>query len=153
VTDLVAERCPTCASAVHPGAQWCTLCFADLRPPKPEAQPALPEPVSALSPLAAAAGAAEYRPAATGGLAAGETAPVAPSWPCLRCGESVDIALSACPACGAGFLEAGFGSGSHRVGGRIGTPGKQTQLGIMIGGAGLVCIVILVVLFIAGAML
>jgi hypothetical protein len=33
-------RCPQCSAHVSPGADWCTLCFADLRvPPVAEAAP------------------------------------------------------------------------------------------------------------------
>jgi hypothetical protein len=45
-------RCPQCSAHVSPGADWCTLCFADLRvppvpavPPVVEAEPAV-EPAS-----------------------------------------------------------------------------------------------------------
>ena len=33
-------RCPRCSAHTPPGADWCTLCYADLRPPAPEAPPA-----------------------------------------------------------------------------------------------------------------
>lgn len=39
------DRCPTCAAAVRPGAGWCTLCYADLRPPAPP-PPAPPQPAA-----------------------------------------------------------------------------------------------------------
>lgn len=39
-------RCPCCAALVRPGAPWCTLCYADLRPaPEPEREPASELPV------------------------------------------------------------------------------------------------------------
>jgi len=34
------DRCPKCAAGVRPGADWCTLCYADLRPPAPVQAPA-----------------------------------------------------------------------------------------------------------------
>lgn len=37
-------RCPQCSAHTSPGADWCTLCFADLRPPP--AVEAVPEPAS-----------------------------------------------------------------------------------------------------------
>jgi hypothetical protein len=40
-------RCPRCAAFVSSRAQWCTLCYADLRPapePQPEPEP-VPDPV------------------------------------------------------------------------------------------------------------
>jgi len=30
--DVDNSRCPRCAALVRPGSQWCTLCYADLRP-------------------------------------------------------------------------------------------------------------------------
>lgn len=53
-------RCPQCSAHTSPGADWCTLCFADLRPPakqealaiapEPPAVEAVPEAVSAVEP-------------------------------------------------------------------------------------------------------
>jgi hypothetical protein len=38
-----ALRCPRCAAHVPIGAQWCSLCYADLRPaPEPVAEPVVP---------------------------------------------------------------------------------------------------------------
>jgi hypothetical protein len=38
-----ALRCPRCAAHVPTGAQWCSLCYADLRPaPEPVAEPLAP---------------------------------------------------------------------------------------------------------------
>ncbi|MFN2626553.1 MAG: hypothetical protein ABR520_10785, partial [Mycobacteriales bacterium] len=41
---MPADRCPRCGAAVKTGAEWCTLCYADLRPPprRPVTQPAGP---------------------------------------------------------------------------------------------------------------
>ena len=36
-------RCPQCGALVRAGADWCTLCYADLRP-APEPEPAVPGP-------------------------------------------------------------------------------------------------------------
>jgi hypothetical protein len=41
-------RCPRCSAHASPGADWCTLCFADLRPPPP-VEPT-PEPLPAVEP-------------------------------------------------------------------------------------------------------
>jgi hypothetical protein len=43
-------RCPQCSAQTSPGADWCTLCFADLRPPPPVV--AAPEPPPAVEPPA-----------------------------------------------------------------------------------------------------
>lgn len=46
-TPSLDVRCPQCGALVRAGADWCTLCYADLRPapdPAPEPEPALPGP-------------------------------------------------------------------------------------------------------------
>jgi hypothetical protein len=107
VDDLLdaGTRCPHCRAAVRPGAPWCTLCHADLRPPPPAPEPVLPAPAAVAAPgppfdpLTA--------PAARLGLPAAATAAPAgpgPSWPCTTCGAPNPIAADACLACGAGFL-------------------------------------------------
>ena len=91
------SRCPHCRASVRPGAPWCTLCHADLRPP-PEPVASAPEPpvvrAAPVDPLTA--------PAATLGL------PVRPgsepTWPCSGCGAGNPIAANTCAACGTGFL-------------------------------------------------
>lgn len=86
-------RCPHCRGAVGPQAQWCTQCWADLRPPPEPAVVTPAEPVVALSPpgLPLAALPAP-RP---GGLR---------GWPCSGCGETNAVELTSCAACGTGFL-------------------------------------------------
>ena len=54
-TSPHAVRCPRCSAHVRTGSDWCTLCYADLRPappvvaaaeaPEPAAEPAPVEPV------------------------------------------------------------------------------------------------------------
>lgn len=129
-------RCRACGAAVPAAAQWCSLCFADLREPVPVPVPTSepePEPVpvgvgaapvAAVAPAAGPAATAAARAAAADALlgapaaalvsadgevgSAGEPgaedAARAVTWPCLRCGEAVPIALDACPSCGSGFL-------------------------------------------------
>lgn len=80
-----ATRCPHCRASVRPGAPWCTLCHADLRPapaPVPE------QPVRAVLPEVP-------EPEAKAGD---------PTWPCTTCGASNALTNDACVACGAGFL-------------------------------------------------
>jgi hypothetical protein len=187
VTVQPAERCPVCASAVRPGAQWCTLCFADLRPREPEpastSQPSdivsgllaafdpLTAPLALLerdghdhAEVGAPAGVVGEGSEGAGALVrdasvrdgAVEDASVQAAlagWPCLTCGAIVQLELSACTACGAGFMTAGPG---HRASGGRGlmsaATDKKAQLRIMIGGAGLICVMILVVLFVIGAL-
>lgn len=80
-------RCPHCRAAVRPGAPWCTLCHADLRPP-----PEPPAPPPGLDPLTA--------PATALGLPGRDE----PSWPCGSCGAGNPLTSDACAGCGAGFL-------------------------------------------------
>ena len=89
-------RCPHCRASVRPGAPWCTLCHADLRPPPPAPEPvvAVPAPAPAVDPLTA--------PASALGLASPPGTD--PTWPCTTCRVANPIAANACVACGAGFL-------------------------------------------------
>ena len=89
-----ATRCPHCRASVRPGAPWCTLCHADLRPPPPPVQDPVRDPVPVLDPLTA--------PAAALGLPA--PAATDPTWPCSTCGARNAIERDACASCGAGFL-------------------------------------------------
>ena len=41
-------RCPQCSAHTSPGADWCTLCFADLRPKAFQEESAAPSAVEAL---------------------------------------------------------------------------------------------------------
>jgi hypothetical protein len=41
-------RCPQCSAHTSPGADWCTLCFADLRPKALQEEPAAPPAVEAV---------------------------------------------------------------------------------------------------------
>jgi hypothetical protein len=41
-------RCPQCSAQTSPGADWCTLCFADLRPKELREAPAAPPAVEAV---------------------------------------------------------------------------------------------------------
>jgi hypothetical protein len=127
-------RCRACGAAVPEEAQWCSLCFADLREPAPvrervsvpaahsaeqdaysvdqtrAAPVAAPRPAASLLDVpprhAAAAPDEAAAEAGPGGAAAEEATEAAEEakWPCLRCGEQVPISLDACHSCGAGFL-------------------------------------------------
>lgn len=108
-------RCPRCSAALRPGAPWCTLCYADLRPP-PEPVQQL-EPVHPPGPLQAAepVPVPTYDPltdplpgARTGAVDLLAPAPVAPSvtWPCTTCAAVNPLDADRCAACGSGFLAA-----------------------------------------------
>jgi uncharacterized OB-fold protein len=124
-------RCRACGAAVPSEAQWCSLCFADLREPTPVREqvsvPAAPDSAEAPVPAAVAATVngrpdpdallglptpaerptSDQRPAAQGSEAAAADSDEAEAvtWPCARCGEQVAMSLDVCPTCGAGFLE------------------------------------------------
>lgn len=104
LTAVVDARCPSCAASLRPGAPWCTLCYADLRPaPAPTPDP-VPEPVLAVPPSASyGVPAADPLSAPLAGPA-GPTAGPDPTWPCTTCGAANPLTLSACAGCGAGFL-------------------------------------------------
>ena len=108
LTPPAGTRCPSCAATLRAGAPWCTLCYADLRPPPPEppadVRPESPAPPAPATPLPAA----HARPAPdldplTAPLEALLGLP-APTWPCATCGAANALTDSVCAACGAGFL-------------------------------------------------
>jgi hypothetical protein len=94
---VTAERCPSCNAALAPQAQWCSLCYADLRPVEPGGSPAATPNGREPLPL---------QPAGAGRHAAVATLPPGRElgWPCLSCGTRVALELTACPECGTGFL-------------------------------------------------
>ena len=91
---MAGTRCPRCSAAVRPGAPWCTQCYA------PAGAPAA-SPVDELQPATA--------PATAPGVGVVRRAVVdepVGAWPCTACGQSNDLALAACAACGTPFLAA-----------------------------------------------
>jgi hypothetical protein len=166
-------RCRACGAAVPSEAQWCSLCFADLREPAPIREqvsvPTAPEPEAA--PAAAVAAPLGGRPspdallglpepvttAATGDAVAAEGAEpsalqpperAAVTWPCGRCGEQVEMALDACPTCGAGFLEGATGAVSVHLP-VVGDMGKMSRSGRLMVGTVISIIVMIVLVLLA----
>ena len=107
------DRCPKCAAAVRKDADWCTLCYADLRPaPEPP-----PPPVRATAPSAVPAHSdhldAPYErvlAAVYGGNSVPQlpfdtaTEPESepgktPGWPCSSCGEMNSFDTANCGVC------------------------------------------------------
>ena len=107
------------------GADWCTLCYADLRsgqapaatapvapaapPPAPPTPPAAPAPAAvapaAVAPTAPApAAVATLAPPEPAPAAAAPEQPAAGTWPCSVCAAAVPIQRDTCGECGAGFL-------------------------------------------------
>jgi ribosomal protein L40E len=156
-------RCRACGAAVPAEAQWCSLCFADLRVPAP-ARERVSVPVGAESAAEAVAAPAATPSAAqpagdvilglpepTAALTAPDAseteAPETPEeakWPCLRCGEQVPISFDACHACGAGFLAGSTSQPSVRlpVVGDLGGMSRNQRLALGFG----LCLVVMVVL-------
>jgi ribosomal protein L40E len=111
------DRCPHCGAAVPPAAQWCTLCYANLRPGREERPDPLTAPLDTLlapadavppsppvcaAPVSAAPVSAAAAPAAAAPAAAVLDG-VGATWPC-PCGTAVPIADDRCPACFTPFL-------------------------------------------------
>lgn len=111
---MANERCPSCAAVVRAGDPWCTLCWADLRPPPPEPPPAVPTQFVAVPvPAVAVAAPATYAPsvdplsaplAVVLGQAPAVPSPAAPeattaTWPCVQCGAANPIDLDTCATC------------------------------------------------------
>jgi RNA polymerase subunit RPABC4/transcription elongation factor Spt4 len=154
VTDQADVRCPHCSALLRSGAQWCTLCYADLRPkPEPVAvstrgpshvTDASTEPTSALE----AAAQALARKGEPGTDADPSAAPV--GWPCTGCGEVVSFDEDACPACGTRFLDGAHGEQDLLA--RIGPGGLpvRTQTLIIAGGAAAIIAIITAALYIIG---
>lgn len=112
---MTTERCPACGAAVTASAQWCTLCYADLRVPAASVPAPVvdTESVLAATPLQAPAPAAQpvqLPPDPILDAPVIKAAPVAgqelSGWPCLGCGAKVPLADDACPHCGSRFLPA-----------------------------------------------
>jgi len=149
VSDQADFRCPKCGALLRSGAQWCTLCYADLRP-KPEpvavstrepsyaagatpADPSTPQ----LSALEAAAQALAQQAAPD---AEASTPPV--GWPCTGCGEIVSFDEDACPSCGTRFLDGARGEPDLLD--RIGPGGLPVSTQTLIIGGGAVAIIAII---------
>jgi RNA polymerase subunit RPABC4/transcription elongation factor Spt4 len=149
VTDQADARCPHCGALLRAGAQWCTLCYADLRP-QPEPEP-LAVVVREPSYAGAAAGATDpvtdpmTVPPSDG---AADPAPV--GWPCTGCGAIVAFDEDVCPSCGTKFLEGARGAPDLLD--RIGPGGLpvSTQTLIIGGGAAAIIAIIVASLYIIG---
>src|SRR5262249_32441632 len=153
-----------------PEAQWCSLCYADLREPAPVREravaPVAPAADDAELPMAMAAhngsplgatAASEHarlldRPDPADPASAAEAAPdvatdpAEAQWPCMACGEQVPLSLDTCPACGAGFLAGATTTASTRLP-VVGDIGRMSRTQRLLVGCGIaVGVMILLVL-------
>jgi hypothetical protein len=175
MTGAAPDRCPRCAALVRPGSQWCTLCYADLRPAPPPQLALEPQPTSPprstgaltssdiFDPLTAPLallerGAEEPAPAqaptadpATVNATTGNPAPKQAGWPCATCGATVPLDEPTCTSCGAGFLEGTLPV--DPVLGRLskGAGSNQAKVLIMVGGSLGLLVLILGAMYVLGA--
>jgi len=157
LTGAAPERCPRCAALVRPGAQWCTLCYADLRPAPapPPVAPLPPAPAAASSdifdPLTAPLallerGAEELAPAEAPTVGPKET-----GWPCASCGATVPLAEPNCTSCGAGFLAGTLPADAVLDRLSRGAASSQTKAVIMVGGSLGLLALLLAAMYLLGA--
>jgi hypothetical protein len=172
-------RCRACGAAVPSDAQWCSLCFADLREPAPvrervsvtaaaaDAEPsadqaaaalngARPDPDALLGLSSSPAAATETAEAPVSGISAvpalAKTPPEAAKWPCGRCGAKVPISMDDCPSCGAGFLSGASSPMSSRLPlvGDVGRFSRNQRIGLGFGFAIVLMVVLVALLTIGG---
>jgi hypothetical protein len=107
------SRCPACAAAVRPDAQWCGLCYLDLRPAR--AAPSHTAVTAAPSAIPAQRASASAPLAPSSSIVTSTDTSDTATWPCTQCSARVPLELSACPDCGAAFLARLAGDGGrHR---------------------------------------
>ena len=144
-------RCPQCSAHIIPGAEWCTLCFADLRPPPPVVEapstPAAPTApaVVAGEPVNDPAPGPETTPAGGGKHARRETtyddAATPTALPPVDPAAAAEIEARADEMLA--MLAAESRSGLHPLSGRLAT--KQARVvASLAGGIGLVVLGVLV---------
>ncbi len=137
---METARCPACGAIVRPSADWCSLCYYDLRRrQEPVASPVTAPPSNgprarlveaALEPdrshwqqmvashdiedaeIVDGTGAPRVNLTTRGGSGTG-----GPAWPC-SCGTAVSFGEDTCPDCGRSFLAElrDAGTGKHRRG-------------------------------------
>src|SRR4051794_8987397 len=99
------DRCPKCGAAVRYGDPWCTLCYADLRPPPPP-EPEMPTPRAVPREAVARVVGASSEPLLPIAPAPAGAPVEGPSWPCTTCGAINPMARDVCVSCGMPFLSA-----------------------------------------------
>lgn len=149
---MITDRCPACGAATAPNAQWCSLCYADLR---------VPATVPITEALTVGAGTTAPRAESTWSTGVVDEVPPEPahlprprgtSWPCHLCGEPRGIDEPECPTCGAGLLPTEPSPALTLPGmGTVETNGQRAI--VMIAGAFVITVLLVAVMFIGGAFL
>lgn len=160
MSDQADFRCPQCGALLRSGAQWCTLCYADLRPrqeqPEPVAvstrEPSYAAGATLADPSTPPLSALEAAAQALAQQAAPDAERSAPpvGWPCTGCGEIVSFDEDACPSCGTGFLDGARGEPDLLDRIRPGGLPVSTQTLIIGGGAVAIIAIITAALYIIG---
>jgi len=153
---VTPDRCPACNAAVTASAQWCTLCYADLRLPEtvPAAAPA--PVVSAPAPVVSAPALTELPPDPILDAPVFQAPAVAreqaKGWPCHGCGAMVPMEDNACSQCGRPFLPSDTMPSLALPGvGDLGGMDRGQRLFLSLAAAGVVTGLIVLLAFIGGS--
>lgn len=130
------DRCPSCGAGVVPGADWCSLCYADLRP---RAEEPAPEPVETPAEPVATPATEVEAPAAEVEVPVEAPAPDEPT----AAASDVDSMLAA--------LAAEESARTPGVLGRFSSRG--TRVGVMLLGSLGLALVLLLVIWVLGVLL
>lgn len=135
-------RCPRCAAHAPAGAQWCSLCYADLRPSSPvAAQPEQEQPVVPEAPQA------PTEPAAPGVRPRGKHARRAPAdaaTPAVDLDRTAAEMLAQLAASESAGPIGGFSS-------LVDSPAKKVA--VMVGGAVVAMLVLFILMAVVGSLL
>jgi hypothetical protein len=139
-------RCPQCAAHVGQDAEWCTLCYTDLRPapepaPEPEPQPA-PEPAAA----AALPEADVQRPRGRHARRSPE-----PAQPSAEPGVQADLLAAVDVDAMFARLAAQSSSGLEPLAGRLDSP--RSKVAAIVAGVAAVGVLLFVLMTVLGALL
>jgi hypothetical protein len=170
---VTTARCPACGASVALGAPWCTLCYADLRPapkaapaPVPEMVPEMVPASASAAPLVDALGIIPPPPLPAAAplppdphldapiTKAADIRLAPPGWPCRNCNVVVPMSEDNCPQCHTPFLvPEDVVEISLPVVGNVRRLDTKMRTILGLAGALGIMVVLLIVAFIAGAIL
>lgn len=142
-------RCPRCDAHVRPGADWCTLCYCDLRPAPPPVE-LQPEPGPEPEPVVVPRRGKHARPTTPGTAATAATpessaSPESPESSAPRLpDDEVELMLAQLAA-----TESGIPLG--RFARHLDSPGRK--VGLMIGGSVAAAVLVFLLMAVVGVML